>query len=141
MIRPAAVLLLLFSTLARAEVDVASLYEVSTDGTTASFKAGQKGKLVIEIKTKEGSHISDEAPLSIELKGKDVAPEKAKLSLKDSVGQKKGDQKYADPRFEVALAGAAPAKGQVDAKLVFFVCTDKLCARQQKNLVLPVEVL
>lgn len=123
-----------------AEEDVASLYEVSTEGTTGAFKAGQKGKVVIEIKTKSGSHISDEAPLSIELKGKAVSPEKEKLTLKDSVAPKKAGAKYTDPKFEVALTGAAPGKGQVDAKMVFFVCTDKLCARQQKTLALPVEV-
>ena len=123
-----------------ADPDVTSLYEISTDGTQAAFKAGQKGKLVLEIKTRPGAHISDEAPLTVELKGKDVAPEKAKLSLADSVGKKKGDAKYADPRFEVALTGAAPARAQIDARLVFFVCTDKICARQQKSLSLPVEV-
>jgi hypothetical protein len=140
MIRAAAVLLLLLSNVARAEEDAASLYEVSTEGTTSSFKAGQKGKVVIEIRARSGGYIKGETPLKIELAGKDVTPEKATLSYKDSVGKKKSGQDYPDPRFEVALSGAAPAKGQVEAKLSFFVCTDKLCARQQKTVLLPVEV-
>jgi hypothetical protein len=140
MIRTAALLLSVISFAARAEEDVGSLYDVTTEGTSASFKAGQKGKVVIEIKTKPGSHISDEAPLKIELKGTGVTPEKSTLTLKDSVGQKKGEAKYADPKFDVPIAGTAQGKGQVEAKMTFFVCTEKLCARQSKNLVLPVEV-
>jgi hypothetical protein len=140
MIRLLTASLLVLSTAALAEEDVASLYEVTTTGTSSSFKAGEKGKVVIEIKTKSGSHISDEAPLKIELKGSGVTPEKTSLTLKDSVAQKKGSEKYADPKFDVALSGTAQGKGQVDAKMTFFVCTEKLCARQTKNLVLPIEV-
>lgn len=140
MIRVAVPLLLLAASPALAQADVASLYEISTEGTSTAFKAGEKGKLVIELKTKGGGHIKPETPMKIELTGKDVTPEKATLGYKDQMGTRRPGQEYPDPRFEIALSGAAPAKGQIDAKLSFFVCTDKLCAKQSRTLAVPVEV-
>ncbi len=49
-------------------------------------------------------------------------------------------QAFVDPRFEVPFTAAAAGKGAVDAKLTFFICTEKLCARQQKTFSIPVEV-
>jgi hypothetical protein len=121
--------------------DVTSLYEVSTDGTSQKVKLGEAGKLVLAIKTKQGAHISDEAPLRIELSGSNVKPEKAKLSKADSVAQKADGQKFVDPRFEVPFMVEAAGKGQLDAKMTFFVCTEQICARQQKSISLPVEVV
>ncbi len=122
------------------EEDPARLYEVTTEGTSSKVKAGEKGKVVIEIRAKAGAHVSDQAPLKIELSGKQVTPEKQKLTLADSVGKKAAGQEYANPKFEVPFATAAAGSGAVEAKLTFFICTEKICARQQKQLSLPVEV-
>ena len=124
-----------------ADVDPASLYEVSTDGTSTQVKAGEKGTFVLAIKSKAGAHVSDEAPLKLEVKGTQLTPAKEKLSLSDSVAKKAEGQEFADPRFEVPFTAAAAGKGSVDAKLTFFICTEKICARQQKTFSLPVEVL
>jgi hypothetical protein len=123
------------------DVDPTSLYEVSTEGTSAQVKAGEKGLFVVAIKTKPGAHVSEEAPLKLEVKGTQVSPMKEKLGREDSVSKKAAGQEFVDPRFEVPFTAAAAGKGTVDAKLVFFICTEKLCARQQKTLSLPVEVL
>ncbi|MCE9673943.1 hypothetical protein LY474_39725 [Myxococcus stipitatus] len=123
------------------EVDPASLYEVSTEGSSAQFKAGEKGVFVVSVKTKSGAHVSDEAPLKLEVKGSHVAVAKEKLGREDSVSKKAAGQEFVDPRFEIPLTAATAGKGTVDAKLVFFICTEKICARQQKNLSVPVEVL
>ncbi|HLL52298.1 MAG TPA: hypothetical protein VK447_02070 [Myxococcaceae bacterium] len=122
------------------EADVTSLYEVRTEGSSSKVKAGEKGTFVLAIKTKGGAHISEEAPLKIEVSGDKVKPEKAKLSRTDSVGKKEAGQTYADPRFEVPFVAEANGKGAVNAKLTFFVCTDKICSRQQKAVSVPVEV-
>lgn len=127
--------------LARAdEQDVTAYYEIKTDGTSQKVKSGAKGTLVLAIKTKSGAHISDDAPLKVELTGDKVKPEKAKLSRADSVSKKEPGQEFADPRFEVPFTAEAAGQGKLDAKLTFFVCTEKVCARQQKSLSLPVEV-
>jgi hypothetical protein len=120
--------------------DVAALYDVSTEGSSQTVKAGEKGKLVIEFKTKPGSHISGDAPLKIELSGKVAKLEKDKLTAADSVSKKAEGKEYVDPRFEVPFTVATAGKTTVDAKMTFFICTDKVCARQQKTLSVPVEV-
>ena len=119
--------------------DIASLYDVTTEGTSQKLKVGEKGKVVIAIKTKGGSHVSEEAPLRIELASKEAKVEKAKLTLADNVVKKAEGQAHVDPKFEVPFTLAAAGKGNVEAKMTFFICTEKLCARQQKTLMLPVE--
>ncbi|MBX5480908.1 MAG: hypothetical protein IRZ16_03510 [Myxococcaceae bacterium] len=123
-----------------ADVDPSSLYELSTEGTTRTIKAGEKGKLVIQITARPGAHISDEAPLKIELSGTRVKTEKENLTLADSVAKKAEGQKYANPRFEVPLIANSAGHGSVDAKMTFFVCTETICSRQKKTLSLPIEV-
>ncbi|MCP3142423.1 hypothetical protein [Pyxidicoccus xibeiensis] len=123
------------------DVDPTTLYEVSTEGTSTQVKAGEKGVFVLSIKSKPGAHVSEEAPLKLEVKGTQVAPAKEKLGREDSVAKKAAGQEFVDPRFEIPLTASAAGKGTVDAKLVFFICTEKICARQQKTVSLPVEVL
>lgn len=139
----AAALVTLAWTQAHAEgqVDPTTLYEVSTEGTSAKVKAGEQGVFVLSIKSKQGAHVSDEAPLKLELKGTQVSPAQEKLTLKDSVAKKAAGQQYADPRFEVPFKAQAAGKGTLEAKLTFFICSEQLCSRQQKTFSLPVEVL
>lgn len=126
---------------ARAEADVASLYEVSTEGTTTKMRAGDTGKVVIAIKTKNGAHVSDEAPLKIELSSTQVKLTKQKLTMADTLSPKKsGDGDWPDPRFEVSFVPAAAAPATIEAKMTFFICTDKQCSRQTKQLSWAVEV-
>jgi hypothetical protein len=126
---------------AEGQVDPKTLYEVSTEGTSTKVKAGEQGVFVLSIKSKSGAHVSDEAPLKLELKGTQLTPAQEKLALKDSVAKKAEGQQYADPRFEVPFKATATGKGSLDAKLTFFICSEKLCARQQKTFSIPVEVL
>jgi hypothetical protein len=136
------VLMLVCAVPAWAETDVASLYEVTTDGTSTKLKAGETGKLVISIKAKNGAHVSDEAPLKIELSSRQSTLTKDKLTLADSLNQKKdGEANYPNPRFEVPFTPTAHGPATLEAKMTFFICTEKLCSRQVKNLTLPVEVM
>ncbi len=126
---------------AEGQVDPTTLYEVSTEGTSTKVKAGEEGVFVLSIKSKSGAHVSDEAPLKLELKGTQVSPAKEKLALADSVTKKAAGQQFVDPRFEVPFKAPAAGKGTLDAKLTFFICSEKLCSRQQKTFSIPVEVL
>lgn len=137
---PALALAVLWAPAALA-ADPASLYEVSTRGSTDRLKAGEKGTFVLQINTRGAAYVSDEAPLKLEVAGKNVRVEKAKLTLADSVAKKAADEKHAQPRFEVPVVGEAKGQGSVDGKLTFFICTENLCARQQKTVSVPVEVL
>jgi hypothetical protein len=133
---------LLFASLAlAADVDPTTLYKITTDGTSAKVPAGKKGTLVLEIQSLKGAHVSDEAPLKIKLSGTGaVAPEKAQLVYADSVRKPSASVKYPDPRFEVPLATQGKGPGTVEANMVFFVCTDQACLRQQKTVSVPVTV-
>jgi hypothetical protein len=125
---------------AEGQVDPSTLYEVSTEGTSTQVKAGEQGVFVLSIKSKPGAHVSDEAPLKLELKGTQLTPTKEKLALADSVAKKAAGQAFVDPRFEVPFKASAAGKGTLDAKLTFFICSEQLCARQQKTFSIPVEV-
>lgn len=136
------VLMLVAAVPAWAETDVASLYEVTTEGSSTRLKSGETGQVIISIKAKGGAHVSDEAPLRIELSSKQTSFKKDKLTLADSVNKKKqGESIYPDPRFEVPFVPTAPGPASVEAKMTFFICTDKVCARQVKNLAISVEVM
>jgi hypothetical protein len=137
---PVAALLLASFALA-AEVDPTTLYKLSTEGTTAKVAPGKKGTLVLEIQSLKGAHVSDEAPLRIQLSGTGgVTPEKTQLVYGDSVRKASAAAKYPDPRFEVPFAAQGKGPGSVEAKMTFFVCTEQLCLRQQKTLSVPVTV-
>jgi hypothetical protein len=136
----AATALLAVGTAAAEDVDPATLYDLSTEGSSAQVKTGEKGKFVVSIKARDGAYVSDEAPLKIQVKGQKVTPEKTTLKLSDSVTPVPAGSKQAQPRFEVPIKGETQGAGAVDAKVTFFICTEKLCARQQKDLTVPVEV-
>lgn len=122
------------------EVDVSSLYDLSLEGSSARLQLPQKGLLVLTIHTRPGAHISDEAPLKLELSGTGtLTPDKAVLARTDSVGKKAAGDAYPTPRFEVPFTVSGAGASQLHAKLTFFVCTAKLCVRQQKALSLAVQ--
>ncbi len=137
-----AVILLCCTASVRAEedVDVSKLYEISTEGTSTKLEAGKPGTFVFRVKTVDGAYISDEAPLRIDLTGKHVKPEKARLTLADSVTRKPDQKPPPDPRFEVPLVADGKGQGSIDAKATLFICTAKLCVRQQRTVSVPVEV-
>lgn len=123
------------------EVDPSTLYRLTTEGTTARVAPGGKGTFVLEVQSSKGAHVSDEAPLKLQLSGTGpVTPEKTQLGYSDSVRKASAAVKYPDPRFEVPLAVQGQGAGTVEAKLTFFVCTAQLCLRQQKTLSVPVQV-
>jgi hypothetical protein len=132
---------LLSSLALGAELDPTTLYKLTTEGTTAKVPAGKKGTFVLEIQSLKGAHVSDEAPLKIQLSGTgQVTPEKTQLVYADSVRKPSASTKYPDPRFEVPLTATGKGAGTVEAKVTFFICTADACLRQQKALSVPVAV-
>ena len=135
-----ALVLLSASAAWAADPDPASLYTLTTEGSSTALKAGASGTFVLSIHTMAGAHISEEAPLKLALTGSGgVEPQKAVLGRSDAKSIPKSGGAV-DPRFEVPLTATAKGQGAVEAKLTFFVCTETLCARQQKTLSVPVTV-
>jgi hypothetical protein len=130
----------------QAEPNPEQHYEVQA---TASKQVGvgERGQVTVAIKTKGGAYVSDEAPLKLELRGKQVklakgAAEPAptvKFGYADAIVQPSSGKKP-DPSFQAAVVGETKGSGAVDADLTFFICTENLCLRQKKALSLPVEV-
>jgi hypothetical protein len=123
-----------------AEVDPATLYTLSTEGTSASLASGAQGTYVLTIQPKEGAYLSDETPFKLQLTGDKVKPAMETLKLTDSVNRKAAGQKDVAPRFEVPLTAGTAGAGKVDAKVTFFICTEKLCARQVRTVSAPIAV-
>ena len=123
------------------EPDLGALSEISTEGTSAQVARGKDGLLVVTIRAKGDSHISDEAPLKMSLSGKDVVWSKSEMTRKDAHADPKSPAgaKYPNPQFVVPFkVSGESATVQVD--VTFFLCTKDLCARQQKTVALPLTV-
>lgn len=121
--------------------DAAALYALSTDGTSARVQAGAQGTFVLAVLPQAGAHVSPTTPLTLELTGHGLTPARARLAAADAVGGGGADAGMAGPRFEVPFTANAPGAGAVEARLTFYVCTGSVCARQQRTLRVPVEVL
>jgi hypothetical protein len=127
--------------MAEDEPDPKTLYDLSTEGSTEKVKAGENGVVVLWIRAKNGAHVSDETPLKLEASGNHLKVSKNVLTYADSVTRASaGMRRYPDPKFEIPFSATAPGKGKVDLKLTFFICTEKLCMRQQRSLQVPVLV-
>lgn len=123
-------------TLAKADeaVDEAkALYDVEMTATPTLVN-GQEGTLVVNIRPKPGAEIHKEAPISLVLDTHGVKAGKAKL------GRAELSMQGEEGSFTVPFTAVKEGAGSIDANLTFFVCTDKLCARQQRKVQLPVTV-
>jgi hypothetical protein len=124
--------LLLAPALSRA--DGAKPYSIKTEAQ--KVKAGEKGKISLHIQvTKPDSHVSDEAPLKITLKGEGVKLDKESLKTADVV-----EGKGSSPRFEVPFTAEKKGEGSVTADMAFIVCTKEVCERETEKVIIPVSV-
>lgn len=124
------------SAKAKADIDdPKSLYQLETNAP-AQLKAGADGTLTLSVKPNEGVKVKPETPF------------KAKLSATAPVELGKTELGYADharvekdgPVFEVPFQGKAPGAGNIEADMVFFVCTDEACVRTTEKVQVPVTV-
>ena len=113
--------------------EAAKLYEVEMSATPSVAK-GSEGELVIRIKPKPGAEIHKEAPISLALDARNVEPGQKK------VGRKELKMEGENGSFTVPFKAVEAGAGGIDANLTFFICTDKVCARQQRKATLPVTV-
>ncbi|MFN0062999.1 MAG: hypothetical protein ACKVPX_10860 [Myxococcaceae bacterium] len=117
-----------------ANVDPSSLYTIAGEVRPASFAPRGTGALTVRIAPRAGSHVSPDSPLKISLSGQNVTLTKAELSRADVRPGTDGTT-----AFEVGVMAGATS-GRVKANIVFFICTEILCARQVRDLEIPVPV-
>lgn len=122
----------IWPTDARAD-NAEKLYDVEMTATP-TLENGQTGELVVNIKPRSGAEIHKEAPISLVLDTRGVKTAKARL------GRGELSMQGEDGSFTVPFTAVEKGAATIDANLTFFVCTDKLCARQQRKMRLPVSV-
>lgn len=116
-----------------AEDDPAKLYDLTVTATP-KVKAGEGGRVELKIVPKAGAEIHKEAPISLSLATKGVVAPKAKVGREELV------MKGADAAFDVPFKADAPGAAQIEATLKFYICTEKMCAAQERKATLPVLV-
>ena len=93
-----------------ADPDPASLYVVTTEGSSTALKVGQSGVFVLSIRTVAGAHISEDAPMRLTLSGSaGLTPGKSLLSRSDA----KALPKAAGPAGEFCRTKANPSADAV----------------------------
>ena len=100
------------------------------------LKAGEKASVRIEVVPNAGDHVSPEAPVSLTA----VAPgqlelPKAKLAREDA-----RPTPAQGVEFSLPVAGKDKGQGELKAQLSFYICVQNLCARQKRDLTVPVIV-
>lgn len=134
----AAAALVLAAPLARAEdpaSEAAKSYRIETEGTTAALGAGEKGTLVVAIVPVGKVHVHPQAPLKITLLSQGLELAKTTLGHADAV-----DPKADGPRFRVPFVARKAGTQEVKANVDFFICSDRWCVKQVKDLAIPVKV-
>lgn len=100
------------------------------------LKRGETGEARVTVVPRSDAHVSPDAPISMTLKGGPaVELPKQKLGRADA---KETPQKGVE--FVVPVVGKAGGKDEVKGQLSFFICTDKLCERQKRDVAVPVTV-
>jgi hypothetical protein len=132
-----AVAAVLAAPLAHADpaADAAKSYRIETAGTTEQVAVGKAGKLVLSIVPLEKIHVDPRAPLKVALEATPgLALSKTALGKADPV-----DPKADGRRFEVPFVAEKAGKHEARARLDFFVCSDKWCVKQVKDVTVAIE--
>jgi len=115
--------------------DAAKAYKIETT-SALKLKKGEKGDAHVTIVPRSDAHVSPDAPLSMALSaGPSVQLAKTKLGRGDGTAT---PQKGVD--FAIPVTATAAGKDEVKGQLSFFICTEKLCERQKKEVTVPVTV-
>lgn len=98
-------------------------------------KTGVASIARLEVVPRADSHVSPDAPVSVAVKGSpSLEVPQARLGRPDA---KETPRKGV--AFEVPFAAKAAGAFALDADLVFFICTEKLCERHKEHVQLAVQ--
>jgi hypothetical protein len=141
--RPAALALLALAALAALPAraadpgaEAAASYAIEASAAPARLKAGEQGTLTLAIKPVKGAHVHPQAPLKVALT---ATPG---LSLaRAELGRKQLSEPASEaPRFQVPFTAAAAGAQEARARVDFFICSDRWCVKQVRELTVAVAV-
>jgi hypothetical protein len=121
---------------ADAHADAAKAYKIETSQAPLKVKKGEKGQAKVTVVPRSDAHVSPEAPLSVIVSaGPALELPKQKLGRPDAKAtEAKGVE------FDVPFVGKQAGKDELKAQVTFFICTEKLCERQKREVALAVVV-
>ena len=112
--------------------EAAKAYRIESTQGPLKVKKGAAAKAHVEIVPRQGAHVSPDAPLSVALSsGGGLKLEKAKLLRADT-----HETKAQGVEFDVPFV--ASGSDELKASVNFFICTEKLCERQKRDVTLAV---
>jgi len=118
-----------------ASPDVSGTYRIEAS-KGLKVKRGGTGHAKVEVVPRADAHVSPDAPISLSLtSGPGLKLAKEKLGRPEAQAtQAKG------VAFDVPFTAATAGKDEVKGTLSFFICTEKLCERQKREIAMAVEV-
>jgi hypothetical protein len=118
-----------------ASPDVSGTYRI--EATKAlKVKKGETATAKVEVVPRSDAHVSPDAPISLALTtGPGLKLAKEKLGRGDAK-----ETKGKGVEFEVPFTAAAAGKDEVKGTLSFFICTEKLCEKQKREIAMAIEV-
>jgi len=121
---------------ADAHADAAKAYKIETSQAPLKVKKGEKGQAKVTVVPRSDAHVSPEAPLSVTLSaGPALELPKQKLGRPDAKAtEAKGVE------FDLPFVGKQAGKDELKAQVTFFICTEKICERQKREVALAVVV-
>jgi hypothetical protein len=121
-------------SLARADEDPTKLYDLSVKAPAKVAKGGT-GTLTVRITPKGAGELHNDTPLSLAVTpSANVSFEKPKYARTDAKVTAK------ETSFEVPFTAKEKGAGKIESKVVFFICTSQLCARQERTETVNVAV-
>ena len=119
-----------------AHADAAKAYKIETSQAPLKVKKGEKGQAKVAVVPRSDAHVSPEAPLSVTISaGPALELPKQKLGRPDAKAtEAKGVE------FDLPFVGKQAGKDELKAQVTFFICTEKLCERQKREVALAVVV-
>jgi hypothetical protein len=125
-------MLILVTMLLAAAPDVSSTYRIEAP-KVVKVKKGVAAQARIEVVPNADAHVSPDAPISLSVSaGPAVKLEKQKLGRPDAK-----ETKEKGVAFDVPFTAAG--KDELKGSLSFFICTEKLCERQKREIAVLVE--
>jgi hypothetical protein len=116
--------------------DAAKAYTIETSQAPLKVKRGEKGEARVTVVPRSDAHVSPDAPVSVAVSaGPALELPKQKLGRPDA---KATDAKGVE--FEVPFVGKQAGRDELRAQVTFFICTEKLCERQKRDVALAVVV-
>ena len=116
--------------------DAAKAYRIETSQVPLKVKRGEQGQAKVTVVPRSDAHVSPDAPVSVTVSaGPALELLKTKLGRPDAkTTQAKGVE------FDVPFVGKQSGKDELHAEVTFFICTEKLCERQKRDVTLAVVV-